>query len=70
MRSHKMAPGEKKKMKFPSKVDVANECITVKNTDLYRRMASVAIDKVLTHTNHLSKELQSLELSLPVIATD
>lgn len=63
-----MAPGGEK-MKFPSKVDVANECITVKNTDLYRRVASVATDKVLTHANHLSEELQSLELSPPVIAT-
>lgn len=67
MRSLKMAPGGKR-MKFPSKVDVANECSTVKNTSLYRRVAQVATDKALTHGNHLSEELQSLELSLPVVA--
>lgn len=44
-------------MKFPSKVDVANECITVKNAGLYGRLALVAIDKALTHANHLSEEL-------------
>lgn len=52
MRSHKMAPGGEKD-EIPLKVDVANECITVKKTDLYRRVASVATDKVWTHANHL-----------------